>query len=325
MEKIRCGGSKKYFHKDSMRVNINVSDICNFSCSYCINKNVHKSQRILDKDILSQFIEDLGERNKESYHFGISGGEPLIYPYIDLLVEKIENVLPSEDKTVCILTNGSLLLKKYDALYSKLNKTKLTFSISVHLEQINLKKFCDSIAKFEHLNDIRCKILLAHGKLDEAKMATEMLTDKNITTIIGPVTDGFGKPHEYSEAELDFLHKHTKQVAPIFFLEYENGKIEDIYRVTKGLHPEKCDFYGMYCLAGRNSLGLSPDGIVRRCFWSDEYFNLHKIRLRDISQINKPCVCSSHFCNCHAFLQMPKWIKDIDTPEYLDKSLLYPN
>lgn len=314
----RLGGWEDYFHKDCMRINLNVSDICNFSCSYCINRNVHKKKRILEKDIMIKFIEDLGDRGRESYYFGISGGEPLLYPYLDCLLEKVENVIPSDDKRVCILSNGSLLLKRGEYLYNKVNKTKLTFSISVHLEQIDLNEFCDSIAAFGNSDDVKCKILLSPGNLTQARKAAEMLFSRNIDTFVGPVTSPSGKPADYSEEELKFLNSHIKEEVPIFFIEYDNGYKEYIYRIIKGLHPEKCDFYGMHCLAGRNSLGLGPDGIVRRCFWAGkEYFDLKQMRLRDLPDLNEPCVCSSHFCNCHAFLRMPKWIKDADAPVYL--------
>ena len=316
---IRLAGWKDYFQNDCMRINLNVSDICNFSCSYCINKNVHKKHRVLKKDILSQFIDDLAERNRESYYFGISGGEPLLYPHIGFLLEKIENDLPSDNKEVCILTNGSLITEKGEYLYEKIDKTRLIFSISVHIEQIDLNKFCDSIVSFGHHDDINCKILLAPGHMEKSRRAIEMLAERNITTIIGPVTSPSGVPYEFSEEELQFLSKYKKTVkAAVFSIEYDNGYIEDIYRVTKGLHPEKSDFYGMRCLAGRNSLGLGPDGIVRRCFWAGkESFDLNETRLRDIPDLNKPCTCFSHFCNCHAFLRMPKWIEDADAPKYL--------
>lgn len=316
---IRVGGWKDYFQSDCMRINLNVSDICNFSCSYCFNGNVHKRHKVLDKDVLSHFIEDLAERNRDSYCFGISGGEPLLYPHLGFMLEKIEKCIHTDKKLVGILSNGSLLTEKGQELYEKVNKTKLTFSISVHLEQIDLKKFCDSIVSFGHHDDLNCKILLAPGQLEKAKQAVEMLAERNITTIIGPVTSPSGKPYDFSEEELKFLNKHIKNSEEaVFYIEYENGDAEDIYRVTKGLHPEKSDFYGMRCLAGRNSLGLGPDGVVRRCFWAgNESFDLHETRLRDIPELNAPCTCASHFCNCHAFLRMPKWIDDADAPRYL--------
>ncbi|MBD5558650.1 MAG: radical SAM protein [Desulfovibrio sp.] len=316
---IRVAGWKDYFHNDCMRINLNISDICNFSCSYCINRNVHKKHRVLKKETLSHFIEDLGERNRDSYYFGISGGEPLIYPHIEFMLEKIESAIHTDNKYVCILSNGSLLPEKGKYLYEKVDKTKLSFSISVHIEQIDLKKFCDSIVSFGHLDDLNCKILLAPGYLEQAKRSLEMLRERDIPIIIGPVTSPAGQPYEFSDEEIDFLNQFKDNVKEaVFFLEYENGSAEDIFRVAKGLHPEKSDFYGMRCLAGRNSLGLGPDGIVRRCFWAGkEFFDLNETRLRDIPELNQPYICPSHFCNCHAFLRMPKWINDKDAPDYL--------
>lgn len=316
-KKIRRSGWKEYFNQDCMRINLNVSDLCNFSCSYCINGNVHKTRRVLDKTILGNFIEDLAERNRESYIFGVTGGEPLIYPHLDFLVDKIDKTVPN-NKHICILSNGSLLLEKAEPLYAYAENTILTFSLGLHLERLNIKEYVNKIAKFSHIEDVTCKIMLVPGMYSQTKKALEALKANNITTLLAPLREQNGEPFNYSVEEQDLLAQYTHLKDPVFFLEYENGETEDVFRVTKGMHPEKMDFAGMNCLAGRNSLGLGPDGFARRCFWAGkECFNLAERRLRDIPELDSPCTCISHYCNCDAFLRMPKWRNEEDAPLYI--------
>lgn len=321
---IVCAGNEYYFKNDSMNVNINVSDICNFSCSYCINTAAkEKGKRILDKKILEQFIKDLGERKREIIHFSVAGGEPLLYPHIDFLVKKVAETVSSRETVVSFATNGSRLKEKGEELYAAAGeRVKLKFSISVHTEQIKPAAFARMIADFGHAPDICCKILMAPGKLRETQDVLAVLATHHIDTILSVVNFPAGKPYPYSEEETRFLQQHATVFRKLFFHEYTDGTAESFDRITRGLHPEKFNYRGMWCCAGRNTLRLAPDGTVSRCFGFlrlGEKFSLTTQRLRDIPELASPCVCPATFCSCLTFLRTPKWVKPEDAPAYLGR------
>lgn len=318
--KILRAGHKENFIKNNMHVNINVSDICNFSCSYCINNaSKDKGKRILHKEILKQFIEDIADRKNDTYFFAIAGGEPLLYPHINFLVKIIDETILAP-KTIAFATNASLLLERGEALYTSAKNTKIRFSVSVHTEQIEIVPFAEKITKFGHSDDLKCKILFLPGKLQEIKEMLEIFNMNNIQTILSVVNKSKGIPFIYSAEELEFISKHPTVNNKDFFNEYMDHSIEEIDRITRGLHPEKMDYQGMKCLAGRNALRLAPDGTCARCFGflrNGEKFNLAERRLRDIPELSTYCVCPADVCTCLSFIQSPKWRFPEDKPSYI--------
>lgn len=315
-------GYEGYFRQDAMCLNINVSDICNFSCSYCINSmSKKKGKRVLSRDILEQFIEDLEERKRDKYHFNVAGGEPLIYPHVNFLVKKIAETISARETVIAFATNGSRLKEKGEELYAVAGGgVKLKFSISVHMEQIKPDAFARMIADFGHAPDIRCKILVVPGKLQETQDVLGILAAHHIDTILSVVNFPAGKAYPYSEEETCFLQQHVTALRKHFFHEYTDGTAESFDRITRGLHPEKFNYLGMQCSAGRNTLRLAPDGTVSRCFGflgKGERFSLTTQCLRNIPELASPCVCPATFCSCLTFLQTPKWTNPEDAPAYL--------
>ena len=316
-------GALEDFTRDTMRVNINVSDICNFSCSYCINPaSKGKGRRVLDKEILAAFIDDLAARRKAFYHFAVAGGEPLIYPYVEFLVSRIADAI-GEKGWIRFATNGSMLPARGERLYALAKGMRLKFSISVHMEQINTKKFAGDIAAFGHAEDISCKILLAPGMLAEARRMQDLLASQQTQMVLSAVSRQGGGPLPYTEEEIRFLRQSETAGIPEFFHEYTAGgerRTEQIDRITRGLNPEKFNYQGMRCMAGANTLRLAPDGSCVRCFGfmrASESFDLTERRLRDIPELARPCVCPSTYCSCLSFLCAPKWRDPEDAPAYL--------
>ena len=60
---------------------IEITNSCNMKCKHCMNWSVENSSEGFDKEKILMLVEDLHENNTEEIY--ISGGEPLLYPYID--------------------------------------------------------------------------------------------------------------------------------------------------------------------------------------------------------------------------------------------------
>lgn len=315
-------GLEEHFQKKTAAVHINVTNVCNFSCSYCINGKIRNNgHHILDKRILSDFIDDLGERSAEIYRFRVAGGEPLMYPHMEFLIEKVAGSITAQDKFVGFSTNGSLLLAKGERLYRAAGNMPLKVNISVHLEQRDPHSLIRDIVAFGHLEDIQCKILFPPEKLEETKKLLDAFKTHGIDTILAVISQPKGKPYPYTEEEKLFLQEHSTAKEIIFFNEYSDGTIEQLDRITRSLNPDKLNYRGMWCCAGLNALRLGPDGKVARCFGflrKGAIFDLTECRLRDIPALAEPCRCPDDYCcPCPAFLQTPKWRNPEDAPLYL--------
>lgn len=318
--RIIKGGLPELFHKKRLAVNLNVTDICNFSCSYCINpKSKTKQKRVLDKQILADFLEDIAARQYEEYFLGVAGGEPLLYPHITFLAESVNKVLPGKEKTLLFLTNGSLLSERGEQLYAAAGDVKLQFTISIHFEQIHLDSFIKKLVEFGHHEDLLCKVLLAPGKLEEAKTIWDAFSENNIEEFVAVLTHADGQPVTYSDAEMEFLETRRENRPLPISLTYEDH-VEELDRIGRILHPEKLSFGGMLCAAGISTLRLGPDGDLVRClafYRSRQGYQLGERRLRDIPELLQPCRCPVPLCRCVVFQNAPKWRNPEDAPVFL--------
>ena len=115
------------YQKDVLDIEIDVISICNYKCKYCCNNRRNKI--FLSKEELDIFINHIIKYNKKTT-VTILGGEPLLYPYLSYMVEKLtnlDNVLRIE-----IYTNGSKIIK--------LKSKKLHIIFSYHVDEFKKDK-----------------------------------------------------------------------------------------------------------------------------------------------------------------------------------------
>jgi len=107
-----------------MRVLINLGDVCNMTCSYCLNSRGGRRGQCMDIDTLHAAV-DLAHKLTASTVL-LYGGEPTVYPHILTAVNELHV------KRVMLLTNGLLssrLVEMADA-----SQSPLTVYVTVHHE-----------------------------------------------------------------------------------------------------------------------------------------------------------------------------------------------
>ncbi|MFI3210167.1 MAG: viperin family antiviral radical SAM protein [Peptostreptococcaceae bacterium] len=87
-------------------INLHILEGCNFKCRYCFAKFGNKN--MLEINIWKKIVDNILKTAKVS-RFNIAGGEPLLYRYIDDLI----NYINSKGIKVSIITNGFLLDEKF--------------------------------------------------------------------------------------------------------------------------------------------------------------------------------------------------------------------
>ncbi|WP_300882094.1 radical SAM protein [uncultured Desulfovibrio sp.] len=321
-ERLVRAGTMQQFAQDTIACTLNLTDLCNFTCSYCINRH-SRTNRVLDINILEHFLQDLGERKASCYAFGISGGEPLLYQHMDSLLFYIDKYIPNQ-KHVTIATNGSLLHKHISSHKEYVCNTTIKYMISIHIEQIEIDTYVNNLLKIKERDNIACKILLYPGKLFIAKKLYNIFKSIGIDMCIQTV---YMKSHalEYSDDELEFLRSFSSFADTICSHEYEDSRgtrrVEEYCRSDISFSPEKFSYKGMFCAAGMNTLRLGPDGVVVPCFGfmrRGMKFDLKQRRLRDTPELQSPCICPDDRCGfCEGYLQTPKWRDAADAPGWL--------
>lgn len=126
-----------------MKLCWNVTNLCNENCIYCFRDLIERAISLKNNLLILPKLKALGT---EAITF--AGGEPLLYPEIDVLMNKCHDL----GITVNLITNGSVLnetnLDKYLSCV-----TKLTFSVDSPNNYIN-EKSGRGINHYEHIKAI---------------------------------------------------------------------------------------------------------------------------------------------------------------------------
>ena len=119
------------FHRPLHDLRISVIDRCNFRCPYCMpDEQFHHAYQFLDKaqwltfDEIFRVVKIFVKLGVEKVR--LTGGEPLLRPNIDELIQKLSTIEGIKD--LALTTNGSLL-KNHAAKLKKAGLKRLTISL----------------------------------------------------------------------------------------------------------------------------------------------------------------------------------------------------
>lgn len=105
---------------------VNICDHCNLNCRGCDHFSPIADARFLDpkniKKDLSQMRKIL---NEDVELVSVMGGEPLLHPQLDEILDAAREVFPHTD--IWLSTNGILLLKQTDEFWNCCKKMKLKY------------------------------------------------------------------------------------------------------------------------------------------------------------------------------------------------------
>lgn len=88
-----------------MKVNLHLSEACNYRCKHCFAH--FESKRLLNLKEWESIIDNILQDSNIDY-INFAGGEPLLYPYLDELIKY------TSSKVKCsVITNGSLLSENW--------------------------------------------------------------------------------------------------------------------------------------------------------------------------------------------------------------------
>ncbi len=162
----------------------NITDTCNFKCTYCIKRECDslwglKRKHSLDwkkiKEILDQFFKIVLTNKRKIITVGFSGGEPLLnFATIRTIVKYVrKNLIPAKKVNFVITTNGVLINHKIARFLSKNKFFRIGISLDGDKKANNrVRKYLDN--KRETYDDIikGVKILLNYVDADKITIST---------------------------------------------------------------------------------------------------------------------------------------------------------
>ena len=242
--------------KKFKKIYIEITNICNLSCSFC--SKVEKERRMLST---SEFIEIINKVKDytESIYLHVKG-EPLTHPNIIQFI----NIAKENNLKVNLTTNGVLFPKYAEELGKCTNLNKINFSL--HSEN-NIPNYCEKI--FDSVNNLTNQTVIYRlWTLKENEL------DDKSTIIVDKIK-------KYYKLEGNVVNRIKTE---------NNIKIASNIYVDKDnefVWPEVNDYQSRgYCYALKTQIAILSDGTVVPCCLDSngqiELGNIFKESLEDI-------------------------------------------
>jgi sulfatase maturation enzyme AslB (radical SAM superfamily) len=312
-------------NEDDFSIYWTMGAACNYRCSYCFQKSRNRTMPELSEKQIENLIKNIENLKEKKVKVDLVGGEPTIFAYYERIVvelEKLDNVVNIQTET-----NLSKDLHYFENLFNKIvNKEKLTFSASYHLEFGNFDEFI-SKALYFNKNNIRIYMtIMAHPmKMEEVKLLLEKLElnlNKNIRFQFGVVLDMGIPDQRYNKVDLEWIESTNNQIRERY--DKENNGIIIKYKCKEQIYEEKTTsrmaiakgmnvFKDMKCAAGVEMIRIYENGNINpaNCFLhynQTNYLNGKNIFTENESiRSTNPITCPFYKCTCAADISVTKY------------------
>ena len=243
---------------------IEITNSCNMKCKHCMNWSVENSNKGFEKEKILKLIKELYENNTEEIY--ISGGEPLLYPYIDdvILYANSLGIKVTLATNALEISNHLEIIKKGVQLVSisldGIGKTHDNFrgvtgsfdncvKVFKLLKENNVKTRISAMVWRENVEELEKIIFLAKSygvsKVNLAFLIPEGRA-KNDNTIKLPI-------EKYKEIVENVGSLREKYKTEKFDIEIRRNSILDKNSID--------------CPGGRNLIHINVNGKVSPCSW----------------------------------------------------------
>ena len=201
----------KRLAKDEFAIDWDLSNKCNYSCSYC-SPHLHDLGAPLMKFedfkiTVLKLVKEIKEKTNTKYiRLVLTGGEPFLHLNLQ---DMIQFAISNGIDYVMAQTNGSASKKRYIETSKYL--TKIGFS--TQWEHIKWGKFLNKLVSIKQ--DIQCymfvNLMIYPGKLNECDKMIDTFEKFNIDYAIRRIRPLRNQnPNYYTEEEICWLNKHVK-------------------------------------------------------------------------------------------------------------------
>lgn len=274
-----------------------ITERCNFNCTYCsiinpkkIRKAMRGAKRILKRSSNAKYnlyteLDGVLERFKETgkkFTFGITGGEPLIYPNI---IEILARIVACDDFKIALDTN--LSIRKIDRFIDAVPPEKVDYIFAgLHIadrERIfgNIDTFLDNIVLLMNNGyNVDVNYVMYPPLFERIDRDYKHCLEHGVTISLKKFKGEFrGKvyPESYTEEEKNILLKYSPT--------YNN---EEFW---------SRNFFGRKCNAGKNLIRIKSNGDVTRCAGDNTLLGNIFTGFK-LYETAKPCVLKT--CPCYS-------------------------
>lgn len=248
---------------------------CNLSCTYC--NEYDDISKPVDVTVVMDRVDHLAKLGTSLIM--ISGGEPLLHPELDLIINRIHH----HGIIAGMITNGYLLTAARIQRLNDAGLDHLQISIdNVMPDEVSKKSLKVLDKKLQLLQEnalfhVNINSVLGGGvkfPSDAVKIGKRAL-ELGFSTTVGIIHDGQGQAKALGETEMS-VYREFKVLAKRSFARF--GKFQD--RIAQGQSSE------WRCRAGARYMYICEDGLVHYCSQQRGYpgISLEKYTLADIAR-----------------------------------------
>ena len=301
--------SLKYSNfKYQVEVEWDITQRCNYSCSYCAS---YDNAQPFNFKTLDEYIESFKYLSElygnQTISLDLLGGEPTLFKqWVELVNWMIDNNFYPK-----ITTNLSIPVEKY---VDKLNPNLSKFiNASYHGEFATLGDFYQNAKLLEERGFLKGISLLADPKNWEyTKFCYKRLSEVSNTTLTRIKNEFSGtysltnKFISYTDEQEKLFRDNPTQDSN-YTIELEDGTI--IHPSTYEIRNKYSNFKGMMCAVGQQRLHIKTNGDVypSACLLKYSKAKMGNIFERNIKKPRKAIVCPFTECLCGPDIRIEKW------------------
>lgn len=307
-------------HKDGFRIELFLSNICNYKCWYCFpgsNEGTHgwPSLELLKKN-LSHLIEYYKKNiGKQHFYLHIIGGEPTIWKDFGKFTKYFQEKF---NCLISISTNGSRTLRWWKE-YGHYNDTVM---LSCHHERVDVPHII-AVADLLYSKGVsvdvnvlmdpiawdKCVAIVEQLKYSKKKWGINVLEIYHSTVNYNSEQKQYISVCEKRRPSIfNFFKKFFKKRIENYFYKnpkivYSNGISKEVTQNYVSLNGQN-HFQGWLCHVGVDTIQIDKDGRIKgacgnRLFMANHYFNLldHDFADKFYPDII-PTICERKNCTC---------------------------
>lgn len=345
---IRQGGLND-FYSMPLTVIWNITNMCNYHCSYCFGPEKLDKNKFSTREELLKAVDNLYTLNRTTYSIGITGGEPTTHPYLLDMIKYAGNKFGNKLDFITLFSNGSRNKNFYECLPEIAKSVNLNLFISLHSEHLQVEHIMELIEtlsghislNFNFMYNPKkrefCRnlfaILLEMRKKYSFTLSNVLVREGiNLEYISKEYTDDDFKWREWAIAKYNDILKEYKNFT-LWKRRFKENKDkfwdyyiynQRIYEKTYNYDKSKMfkngffHFKNMYCCLGTSVISIGSDGYVKgaECPAVAKKYNIFRENLFLKDDFIAPFKCPLENCSCGGNETIPKFVYYDEAKEF---------
>ena len=289
-----------------------VSNVCNYSCSYCNEDLYGGSSGQPDYKKALKFFDYLHNNVSSGKKLlNLTGGEPTVWPKLIPFLQGLDDSYLTQ-----LTTNGSRTVRWWKRLLDNYQNLARV-AISTHLEFADINHILE-VSKLLHDKTELTILMLADQKnFYLVRKYAPMFKELDCTVFIKPIRGRDGLAQEYTQEQKDYIKnfKKTKNNGKHLGVPTHlvvDGEPKSFKYTMEMLSQNLHAFRGWKCDIGKTRLIIWHDGTVTgaQCGTAKK-IPLGNMYDGKITLPTGPVTCQTDFCMCLSDIRIPKWQEDV--------------